>query len=137
MKKTISWHGKKRTYKVPRPSKQAYQGKLYVLINGNTFSAGSTIARYLKEFGNAIVIGEESGTRYEGFAAGSQQYVYLPHSKIRIAIPRYHILFPPSDKQSTTNQGLLPDYNITPSISDLINKKDAILHKAVSILKHP
>lgn len=137
LKKTISWHGKRKTYKVPRPSKQAYQGKIYVLINGNTFSAGSTIARYLKEFGNAIVIGEESGTRYEGFAAGSKQYVHLPHSKIRIAIPRYHISFPPSNKQTTSNRGLLPDYNISPSISDWIDKKDVVLDKARSIVKQP
>lgn len=135
LRKTVSWKGKEKTYKMPKPSKNAYKGQIYILINGATFSAGSSIARYLKEYGNAIVIGEESGTRYEGFAAGSKQYVYLPNSNIRIGIPRYHIYFPSSKKQRTTNRGILPDHKVTTSISDIINNKDVVLEQALSLIK--
>lgn len=123
-KKTISWKGKEKTYKLPRKNKWAFQGKIYVLVNGRTYSSGSSTARYLKEYTDAVIIGEETGTRYEGFAAGSTQVVYLPHSNIKIGIPRYHLKFPPSEKQTTKNRGLLPDVEITENIDDLINERD-------------
>jgi len=135
LKKTISWNGKTKTYRLPKASKLLFQGSIYVLVNGKTFSAGSTLARYLKEYGNAICIGTETGTRYEGFAAGSSETMILPNSKISIDIPRYHIVFPKSIKQQTANRGLLPDYEIQLTIEDYSNKVDLHLDKAISLLK--
>lgn len=135
LKKTISWNGKTKTYRLPKPSKLLFKGSIYVLVNGKTFSAGSTLARYLKEYGNAICIGTETGTRYEGFAAGSSETVILPYSKISIGIPRYHIVFPKSIKQQTANRGLLLDYEIQSTIEDYSNKVDLHLDKAISLLK--
>jgi len=123
-KKTISWKGKEKTYKLPRKSKWAFQGKIYVLVNGRTYSSGSSTARYLKEYADAVILGEETGTRYEGFAAGSKQVILLPNSNLKIGIPRYHLKFPPSEKQTTKNRGLLPDIEINESLDDLINDKD-------------
>ena len=134
LKKTISWKGKEKIYKLPKTSKLAFQGKVYVLVDGRTYSAGSTLARYLKEYANAVVIGEETGTRYEGFAAGSSQDIILISSQLRIGIPRYHILFPKSEMQTTSNRGLLPDKIITPSIEDLINGKDLQMNKARELI---
>ena len=134
LKKTISWSGKTKTYKLPKPSKLAFQGEIYVLVNGKTFSAGSTLARYLKEYGNAQAIGIETGTRYEGFAAGSNETVVLPNSKLPIGIPRYHIVFPESSKQKTNNRGLLPDHELEVNFDNFVNKKDPYLEKAISLI---
>jgi len=71
----------------------------------------------------------------EGFAAGSKQYIDLPNSNIRIGIPHYHIYFSSSKKQTTTNRGLLPDYEVTSSISDVLDDKDIVLEKALSLIK--
>lgn len=135
LKKTISWKGKEKTYKNPKSSKLAFQGKVYVLVDGRTYSAGSTLARYLNEYANAAVIGEETGTRYEGFAAGSKQYITLANSQFRIGIPRYHIVFPKSNKQSTSNRGLLPDHTIEYAIEDFIEGKDLHMDKVNSLIK--
>ncbi|MBD8490643.1 hypothetical protein IFO69_17955 [Echinicola sp. CAU 1574] len=134
LKKSISWSGKERVYKIPKKSSHAFTGIIYVLVNGRTFSAGSTLARYLKEYGDAIVIGTETGTRYEGFAAGSKEYISLPHSSINIGIPRFHLLFPVSQKQTTSNRGLLPDYPIKASIQDLIDEKDLDYEQALELI---
>lgn len=131
LKKTISWEGKERVYKMPDLSKYQLNGQIYVLVNGMTYSAGSSLTRYLKEYGNAIIIGSETGTRYEGFAGGSTEYVTLPHSDIRIGIPRYHILFPESSKQSTKDRGVLPDYAIKYSFQDRIEGIDRHIEKAL------
>ncbi|MCT4622234.1 MAG: S41 family peptidase [Schleiferiaceae bacterium] len=134
LKKTISWEGKEKTYKMPKKSKDVFNGEIYVLVNGHTYSAGHTAARYLKEFGNAMIIGEETGTRYEGFAAGSQQYVTLPNLGIQIAIPRYHIQFPASELQPTSNRGLLPNHAIHATWESKLEEKDLHMIKAFDLI---
>ncbi|QCK16153.1 S41 family peptidase [Mangrovivirga cuniculi] len=135
LKKTISWEGKEKTYKMPSVSKYAFEGTIYVLVNGKTYSAGSSLARFLKEYANAIIIGEETGTRYEGFSAGSIQSVVLPNSKLRIGIPRYHIFYPESEKQNTRNRGIIPDYQINYSFEDIENETDLHFEKALNLIK--
>lgn len=134
LKRTVSWEGKEKNYKMPKPSKLRFEGDIYVLVNGRTYSAGSTLARYLKEYGNAVVIGEETGTRYEGFAAGSKQYITLANSQIKIGIPRYHILFPPSKLQMTSNQGLIPDHITNYTLNDYLEDKDLPMNKAKALI---
>ncbi|MDW3192926.1 MAG: S41 family peptidase [Cytophagales bacterium] len=134
VKKTISWDQQEKTYKKPNPSKLAFKGEIYVLINGKTYSAGNTLARYLKEYGNANMIGEETGTRYEGFAAGSTQEIILPHSNLKIGIPRYLISFPASAKQKTSNRGLLPDHEIENALEVPVAGPDAYLRKAIELI---
>lgn len=123
-KTSISWRGKKKTFKIPSMSKYAFQGKIYVLVNAGTFSSGASLARYLREYADAVVIGSEAGSRYEGFVAGSSQGIDLPNLKVRIGIPRYLTDFPPSGKQKTSNRGLMPDHTITYTIDDMIEKVD-------------
>lgn len=113
-KTSISWKGKTRTFKIPKPDKALFTGQLIVLVDGQTYSAGASLARYLKEYGKATIIGEETGTRYEGFAGGSSNLIMLPHSGWKVRLPRYHTRFPKSKLQSTTNRGLLPDIEIRP-----------------------
>lgn len=135
IRKSTSWKGKEKKYKMKKPSGLAFKGAIFVLVDGNTFSSGSTLARYLKEYGNAVVIGEETGTRYEGFAAGSRQYVTLPNSGIRIGIPRYLIDFPESQIQKTQNRGLIPDHRIQYNIEDHELLRDLHLEKALELIK--
>lgn len=135
LKKSVSWDGKEKTHKLPKPSKLVFKGAIYVLVDGRTYSAGSTLCRYLKEFGQAIVIGEETGSRYEGFSAGSKQYITLPHSKISIGIPRYHTKFPKSVLQTTSNRGVLPDHTIQYTITDIIQNKDLAMMKVKSLIE--
>ena len=123
-RQSISWEGKKRSYKLPKPSKLLFEGQIFVLVDGLSFSGGSSIARHLREYGNAIIIGEETGSRYQGFAAGSKEYVYLPNSKMRIGIPRYSVEYPNNLKQDSENRGVLPDIPIERNITDIFSEKD-------------
>lgn len=124
LRKSISWEGKEKTLKLPKQNKNYYQGKVIVIVNAGTYSAASTLARFLKEYANATVVGQETGTRYEGFSAGSKQYVNVPHTDVKIGIPRYQTIFSQSTKQTTSNRGLIPDHIITYTIHDVINEKD-------------
>lgn len=134
LKKTVFWDGNDKTFTLPGASKLAFTGMIYLLVDGRTYSAGSILARYVREYGEAIVIGEETGSRYQGFAAGSSQYVSLPASNLRIAIPRYQIDFPSSQKQNTINRGLIPEYRIEYSFDDLLYHRDLHLEKALELI---
>lgn len=121
---SVSWKGKATQYELPERSDDYFRGDIYVIINAETYSTGSNLAKYLREFGGAILIGQESGSRYEGFAAGSEEIVHLPNSRIRVSIPRYWIKSPISDKQDTSNRGVLPDYEVSYTIQEILNEAD-------------
>jgi hypothetical protein len=89
----------------------------------------------LNEYAEATILSEEKGTRYEGFAAGSKQEITLKNSRLKIGIPRYHIFFPESGKQFTTNRGLLPQYTLEYSIRDLIHNIDRHLEEVLSLIE--
>ncbi len=131
---STSWKGKKKKYKFRKRVKNSFDGNVYVLINGGSFSSASTLARYLKEETDAVLIGEETGSRYEAFAAGSKQYVYLPNSGIRIGIPRFLIEFGKGVKQTTSDRGVLPDHPISYTIDDILNQRDLHLEKALALI---
>ncbi len=135
LKKSISWKGRTSTFKFPKKDKLAFAGQIYVLVDGLTFSTASSLARFLKEYGKAIVVGEEAGGRYEGFVGGSSEVITLPNAAIPVYIPRYHTLFPPSNKQTTEHRGLIPDMIITNSITDLKEARDRVLEHVVALCK--
>lgn len=134
LKKSVSWEGKVKRTNMPKASKYLYSGKIYVLVNGRTFSNGSTLARHLKEFGNAVIIGEETGSRYEGYAAGSKQYITLPYSRMSIGIPRYHIQYPEGQKQKTNDRGVIPTHLVQTSIEDMLEDRDTAVEFLMQLL---
>ncbi len=137
LKKSVSWKSKTRKYKFPKKHKLAYEGKIYVLVNGLTFSAAGNLTRYLNEYGNAMIIGEETGARYEGYAAGSSELVELPNSRISVYIPRYHTLFPKSKIQQTRNRGTIPDVEIAATIQDMQANRDKVFEHTLELInKH-
>jgi hypothetical protein len=130
-KTTISWEGKVKEYIIPKPNKLLFTGTIIVLVDGKTYSAGASIARFFKEYGEAFIIGEETGTRYEGFAGGSSNKIILPNSQIIFYLPRYHIKYQKSTLQMTTNRGLIPDFIITPDKESWLTQTDTPLLMAI------
>lgn len=134
---SISWKGKTKEFELPEKSELAFNGKIYVLVDGLTFSAAASLARYLKEYSGAVIIGEEGGGRYEGFVAGSKEIIELPNSKLKVEIPRYATIFPSSTLQQTKDRGIMPDHIVNYSLDDYQNQKDLVLEKLDSILTNP
>jgi C-terminal processing protease CtpA/Prc len=129
------WNGKKKTYKIPKRSRHAFTGNIYVLINGGTYSNASVLARFIKEFTKARLIGSESGSRYHGFTAGSKQPVNLPNSGLRIGVPRAHIRFPIGDQQRPQHRGVFPHNPIYYSASDYLLDTDLEMEYLSRVIK--
>ncbi|GAA4945403.1 S41 family peptidase [Algibacter agarivorans] len=102
--------------KVRAPNPLNYQGKLYVLINGNSFSASSLLSTHLKATKRATFVGEETGGAFNGCVAGIYKIYRLPATKLKIRMGLMQIEAP--YKQEPDGYGVKPDVKITPSVKD-------------------
>lgn len=117
----------------------AFSGKLYVLADGMTFSAGtayvSTVRSELRKQNRFVkFIGEEPGDDFDAGvgSGGASAAVVLPNSKIKVSIP----LLGGGDKPYP-NKGtiVIPDYRVVPTAKDLANGTDAELEFAKNLIK--
>lgn len=102
--------------KIKPPHPLNFQGKLYVLINGNSFSASSLISTHLKANKRAVFVGEETGGAYNGTVAGIYKTYQLPTSKIKVRMGLMQIEAP--HKQLPDGFGIKPDIEILPNLRD-------------------
>jgi C-terminal processing protease CtpA/Prc len=104
-------------------SKNAFKGKIYVLINGGSFSASSIISSNLKGSKRAFFVGEETGGAYNGTVAGFMPRVKLPNTDIQIRIGLMYMAAP--FKTTLEGHGIFPDMEIIPTIEDRIKENDS------------
>lgn len=103
-------------------NKNAFKGKIYVLINGGSFSASSILSTNLQGSKRAFFVGEETGGAYNGTVAGFMPKVKLPNSEIQI---RTGIMLMRSKfKTAKEGRGIFPDKEIIPTIEDRIKEND-------------
>jgi len=107
----------------PRKIKpDAFKGKIYVLINGGSFSASSILSSNLKGSKRAFFVGEETGGTYNGSVAGMLPLVKLPESGIKIRVGL--IFIAPHYKTEEDGRGIFPDKEIIPTLADRIKNVD-------------
>lgn len=110
-----------------QPSSPAFNGIIYVLINGWCFSTTSEFLSQLHFHTDAVFIGEESGGGYYGNCSGPTPDFTLPNTKVRIEIPLMNYKMA-VENYPYVDRGLIPDYPITPSIVDKITNVDLELN---------
>jgi C-terminal processing protease CtpA/Prc len=113
---------KMKADKPTKPNKNAFHGKVFVLINGGSFSASSIITAKLKYDKRAVLVGEETGGANDGTVAGFYSYQKLPNSRIRLPIGL--LLVQPNINFQDDKRGVLPDVTVTETMQDIVDKKD-------------
>jgi C-terminal processing protease CtpA/Prc len=108
--------------KEQEPKPLNFKGKIYVLINGNSFSASSVLSAQLKGSKRAIIVGEETGGAYNGTVAGLYKIYELPYTKVKARIGLMHI--DTKYKIEPDGYGVKPDVKIIPTYQDRLNKVD-------------
>jgi len=68
------------------PKDNNFKGKIYVLINGNSFSASCILSTNLHATKRATFVGEETGGAYNGTVAGLRALIELPNSKVGMKV---------------------------------------------------
>jgi C-terminal processing protease CtpA/Prc len=122
-------------YTIRPVKKYHYNKKLYVLINGGSFSASCLVSAYLKYHNRATFIGEETAGALEGCNAGITPYYKLPNTKIRVRMPAFRIVHDVCP--APTGHGIIPDYRVEYTINDILRKKDLELEKVKELIGKP
>ena len=109
-----------------------FNGKVYILQGGYTYSAATMFTSALKGQKNVAIIGEESGGGYYGNTATYLPTIILPNSKLRIVMPTYRMVM--DAKRIKDGRGVQPDIFIRPSAETIKQGIDVKLAKAKEII---
>ncbi len=76
-----------------QPESVVFRGRVWVLIDGGTFSTAAAFCAVARSLGRATFVGEETGGTYEGNASGTFAILTLPRTGVRVVIPlvRYEL----------------------------------------------
>jgi C-terminal processing protease CtpA/Prc len=126
----ISWLKKGRWthyfFALPR-KRNNFNGNVYVITNGRSFSMSGVTASYLKFKAGAKTIGEETGGTQTGSNAMISGRLILPNTGSIVQIPLYHLNH--AINVPDTKRGIMPDYPVNYSVFDKIMNKDKEVEK--------
>jgi hypothetical protein len=133
--------GKYRMVKHPnwglqQPSKPTFTGKVYILINGNSFSTTSEFLSHAHARKRAAFIGEESGGGYYGNTSGPGLALVLPNTKLQAYVPLMTYYMAVRNYKAASH-GVVPDYPVSYTIDELISGKDKELELALELARKP
>jgi C-terminal processing protease CtpA/Prc len=114
------------------PGKNPFLGKVFVLIDGGTFSTAADFCAVAHHLKRATFIGEETGGGYYGNNSGMQIMLTLPNSKLRVRIPMYEYWNAVPGYEGT-RRGTRPDQVVETKVSNLLKGIDEQLNVALKI----
>lgn len=109
------------------PHKQAFKGKIYVLVSGETFSAAASFSALAYNQDNIIVIGEETSGGYYHYSSDFFVIYKLPKTGIFFSFFMSGVTAHVNKKHKKHGSGVKPHYQIEISVQDLICQKDGQL----------
>jgi hypothetical protein len=105
-----------------RKGRNHFNGRIYVLANGGTFSMASYTTNHLKHKRGAFVIGEETGGGEAGSRGMVSGDIILPNTGLKISLNVFQVRH--NLKIEDSGHGVMPDYPVTYSIEDRLQQKD-------------
>lgn len=122
---SIHYRRYERHYFKPKESNH-YNGKVYLIQGGYTFSAATMFIAQLRGQTNVKVVGEETGGGYYGNSAMHIPKITLPNTGIVVSLPLYRLVM---DKDRPKGRGIIPDIEIKPSSFAIRNGYDIKIHE--------
>jgi hypothetical protein len=113
--------------------KNHFNGKIFLLTDGGSFSMSGFVSAFLKHKTDAILIGSETGGGECGSNGILMQTLTLPATKIRVSIPVYHVDHKIND--ASFARGVIPDIKVDYTLDEIINKIDKEIEEVNNILK--
>lgn len=102
--------------------KNHFNGSVYVLINGLTFSASSLFCNSVKGQQNITLVGEETGGGWYGNSGIMIPDIKLPNTRLRVRLPFFRIV--QYNHVNVKGTGVIPDVYIGPVYRDVVNGVD-------------
>lgn len=112
--------------------KHHFNGDVYVIIGGNSFSATTLFAKVLKGQSNVTIVGEETGGGAYGNTAWMIPDVTLPNTRVRFRLPKFRLVM--DESLVKTGRGIIPDIEAVPTVESIrkgIDPKVEIVRKII------
>lgn len=123
-------------HKIRTPNKQAFKGKIYLLISPRVASAGSLFASMVAGNSNTTVIGEETMGGYYGHNGHTSFTYILPKSKISTSFSIVNLEQDvPKKENQIYNRGIIPDFEVTQTFENYLNQKDIQMNFVLDLIK--
>jgi len=121
-----------RHYYKPK-SKHHYNGNIYLLTGGNSFSATTLFAAAVKGQKNVIIVGEETGGAAYGNTAWMIPDARLPNTKMGFRLPKFRLVM---DNHGEKNgRGVQPDVFAGPSVKAIKDGVDYKIEKVRELIE--
>lgn len=114
------------------PAKFPFLGKVFILIDGGTFSTAADFCAVTHQLKRATFIGEETGGGYYGNNSGILARLTLPKSKFQVRLPIYEYWNMVSGNEDK-RRGTLPDHVVETRMVNLLRVVDAQLEFALKL----
>jgi C-terminal processing protease CtpA/Prc len=114
-------------------TKNHFNGQVYILTGGNSFSATTLFTCSLIKQDNVTVVGEETGGGAYGNSAWLIPDVTLPNTGVRFRLPLFRLVI---DKEiPKVGKGVQPEVESKPSIDAIKRGIDYKLEKTMELIK--
>src|SRR5579871_635277 len=109
-----------------------FNGDVYLLIGGNSFSATTLFAGAIKGQKNVTLVGEETGGGYYGNNAWMIPDVTLPNTGVRFRLPKFRLII---DKNRIKDgHGVMPDVLALPTAEAIRKGLDFKTEKVLQVI---
>ena len=121
-----------RHYFKPKKKKH-FDGKVYILTGGNSFSATTLFTQIVKPQDNVTVVGEETGGGAYGNTAWLIPDLTLPETGVRFRLPLFRLVI---DKDIPKDgRGVQPEVNAGPTTNAIRRGVDYKMEKVMELIK--
>jgi len=110
-----------------------FLGRLFVLIDGGTFSTAADASALIRHLTRATFIGEETGGAFEGNTSGFSPPVTLPNSRLRVRIQMYQYWNAVSGGER--GRGTMPNETVERRTANILAGRDAALARALELAR--
>ena len=112
------------------PKDNRFTGSLYVLQDGGSFSTTGHLLSLIKYHQLGVIVGDTSGGSFR--CNGCYNDLILPNSKLNLMYSR--CTYQTAVKGYGLEAGVPPDIYFKPDVFDLIENRDIVVEKVISIL---
>ena len=110
-----------------------FDGQVYILSGGNSFSASVLVMSVLKPQQNVTIVGEPSGGGAYGNSAWLIPDVTLPNTKIRFRLPLFRLVI--NKNLPKDGQGLQPEVWVGPTIEAIRAGRDYKMFETLKMIE--
>lgn len=115
---------------IKKPNKKRFEGELYFLVDGGSFSCSGIVTHVIKSYGRGTIVGEETGGSAYSLVGSPNKNITLPNTGIKVTIPRLQFIL--QDLKTPEKSGTFPDVVLSSTYTDLLEGKDAALEYVLS-----